>query len=60
MSSPLLDIAQKYYDVAADLKANGLRALETAESLNKIADAICEQNMRRTPDASEAGAKGEE
>jgi hypothetical protein len=49
MSTPLLDLAQKYYDVAADLKFKGRNMIEAGESLERMADDICERNMREQP-----------
>ena len=52
--SALLMLAENYYTVAAHLRESGERQLQVAEMLAKIADGMCEQNIRETspPSAS--------
>lgn len=42
----LLKLAESYYAVASDLRHRAESTLATAVSLEKMADAICEENMR--------------
>lgn len=45
MSAPLLKLAEAYYLVAEHLEQSGRPLLEMADSLNRIADRLCEQNV---------------
>jgi hypothetical protein len=47
--SGLLELAEHYYVVARDLEFHARRHLEVAELLNRTADRLCEENMRRSP-----------
>lgn len=53
--SEKLDLANKYYEVARDLRVQERYYRDTAVTLERIADLLCEQNMRET--APETGAK---
>ena len=45
---PLLDLANHYYAVAADLEQNSLQQLQISEQLKLAADKYCEQASRET------------
>jgi len=45
--SELLDLANHYYIVAADMERHARHQLEIAKQLNEHADRLCEQNIRR-------------
>ena len=47
-NSPLLDLAEAYYKVAADLDATGQQYIETARMLANHADQLCEANIKET------------
>lgn len=53
--SSLLLLAESYYTVAAHLRENGERQIQTANMLASMADRLCEQSMREKspPSASE-------
>lgn len=57
--SELLKIADAHYLVAANLRGNAQRFIEMAETLEKMADGMCETNMKeakpRTADAVGSG-----
>ena len=48
-----LKLAEAYYQVAADLRDNGRRMIDTADLLSSTADRMCEANMReKQPDSA--------
>lgn len=53
--SELLKMAESYYAVANDLKAQGQRLMEIADLVGRMADSMCEENMRRQKPDSAGG-----
>ncbi len=54
--SELLQLAEHYYFVARDLRAQAVKLNETAEYLEAVADRAGEANIKRT--AQTAGPEG--
>jgi hypothetical protein len=54
--SELLEKAEAYYMVAADLRRQGESQLEMARYLSGVADRMCEENMRQKKPPDSAGA----
>lgn len=46
--SDLLDLANQYYAVAADMRHRGEHLLSVSAFLSQYADALCEQNVRNS------------
>jgi hypothetical protein len=58
--SDRLTRAEAYYAVAADLMVNAERCAEMANTLNALADRMCEQNIRETTPKSEPATAARE
>lgn len=56
--SELLELAEHYYFVARDLRAQAVKLNEMATYLEAVADRACEANIKRTAQAAVPETEG--